>query len=74
MPWGDHWTGGQFLLQKKRVKLLLYSHRNLKTWGMIGRIKKQDRIGATRSTNLEKTELSSKVLQSKNRSIICTDV
>ena len=74
MPWVDHRSGGQFLSQKKRVKLLLYLYRNLNTWGMIDRIKKQDRIGETRGSNLQKTELSSKVLHSKNRSFICADV
>jgi len=74
MPWVDHRSGGQFLSQKKRVKLQLYPYRNLNTWGMIGRIKKQHRIGETRDPNLQKTELSSKVLRLKNRSIICADV
>ena len=74
MPWVDHRSGGQFLSQKKWVKLLLYPYRNLNTWGMIGRIKKKDPIGETRGPNLQKTELSSKVLHSKNRSIICADV
>ena len=41
---------------------------------MIGRIKKKSRIGETRGPNLQKTELSSKVLHSKNRSIICADL
>ena len=74
MPWVDHRSGGQFLSQKKRVKLLLYPYRNLNTWVVIGRIKKQHPIGETRSPNLQKTELSSKIFHSKNRSIICTDV
>ena len=74
MPWVDHRSGGQFLSQKKRVKLLLYPYRKLNTWGMIGRIKKQNRIGETRGPNFQKTELSSKILHSKNRSIICSDV
>ena len=41
---------------------------------MIGRIKKQHPIGEIRGPNLQKTELSSKILHSKNRSIICIDV
>ena len=74
MPWVDHRSGGKFLAQKKPVKLLLSPYRNLNTWGMIGRIKKQHRIGEPRDPNLHKTELSSKILHSKNRSIICADV
>ena len=74
MPWIDHRGGRQFLSPKKRVKLQLYPYRNLNTWGMIGRIKKQHLIGETRGPNLQKTELSSKILHSKNRSIICADV